>query len=691
MSKHFAAAAAAAGLFSLCVALPAQQIQIVSGADTPSIVAPKAGVSMDLAAIDKTADPCTDFYAYACGNWKKNNPIPADKTRYGRFDELGERNRYTVYTLLEQAANHPKNALQTKYGNYYAACMNQPLADQLGSKPLQPALARIAALKDKKAIAKLNGELEYADGAGFFYGFGSGQDQQDSTKVIPQLGQGGLSLPDRDYYLKDDARSKELRTKYVDHVQKMFVLLGDTPEQAATEAKSVMAIETALAQGSMARVDMRDPAKRYHIMTLAQLQDLTPDFTWNDYFTALHRPVSSLNVSSPGFLKALNTEIGAASIDDLKSYMRWQLANSSAGSLSQPFIDENFDFNGKILSGQKELAPLWRRCTQTTDAALGEAVGQDWVNTNFPPAAKQNMKLLVVDLEKALGQDIQGLDWMSAPTKVEAQKKLDAFRDKIGYPETWRDYAKLDVKRDDRFGNGRRTAVFNRNRNLDKIGMPVDEKEWGMTPPTVNAYYDPGMNDINFPAGILQPPFYDFKIDPAVNFGAIGVVIGHEMTHGFDDQGSKYDGQGNVKSWWTAEDRAKFNERTECEAKEFDGFEPVPGTHLNGHLTLGENTADNGGLHVSYAALHTELAKTPGAEAKKLDGYTQDQRYFLGYAQVWCENTRPEYAQVLAATDPHSPGQFRVNGEVQNFEKFGEAFGCKKGAPMYPENSCRVW
>lgn len=689
MIKQFAAALASGLLAVSCTS--AQQIQLVSGADQPTIKAPNAGISMDLSAIDKSASPCEDFYQYACGNWRKNNPIPADKVRYGRFDELSERNRYTVYTLLEQAANHPKNALQTKYGNYYAACMNQPLADQLGAKPLQPTLAKIQALTDKKQIAKLNGDLEYTEGVGFFYGFGAGQDQQDSSKVIPQLGQGGLSLPDRDYYLKDDARSKELRAKYVDHVQKMFVLLGDTPEQAQTEAAAVLKIETALAQGQMARVDMRDPAKRYHIMRLAQLQELTPDFDWNQYFAALHRPVTSLNVSSPGFLKALNAELDAASVDELKSYMRWHLLNRAGDSLSQPFIDEDFAFNGKTLNGQKEQAPLWRRCTAQTDAALGEAVGQDWVNANFPPAAKQNMQVLVRDLEAALGQDIQHLDWMSDATKQQAQVKLAAFRDKIGYPEVWRDYSTLTVKRDDRFGNARRTAIFMRNRNLDKIGKPVDEKEWGMTPPTVNAYYSPAMNDINFPAGILQPPFYDFKIDPAVNFGAIGVVIGHEMTHGFDDQGSKYDAKGNVKSWWTDEDRKKFEERTECEAKEFDAFEPTPGTHLNGHLTLGENTADNGGLHVAYAALHTELAKTPGAESKKIDGYTQDQRYFLGYAQVWCENTRPEAAQVRAKTDPHSPGQFRVNGEVQNFEKFGEAFGCKKGDPMYPVNSCRVW
>ncbi len=692
MKKHLAVAALAVGFSAFGQATSQTIVLPAPAGDAPAISAPRSGVSMDLSAIDKAADPCQDFYAYACGNWRKNNPIPADKTRYGRFDELTERNRYTVYTLLEKAANKPATPLQAKYGNFYAACMNQPLADQLGAKPLQPVLAEINRLADKKQMAALLGATEAKNGSGFFYSFGSGQDQQDSTQVIPQLRQAGLSLPDRDYYLGKDDRSATLRAKYVEHVTKMFALLGDTPEQAAAEAKAVMTMETALAEGSTPRVELRDPAKRYHIMTVVQLDALTPNYRWEDYFAALSLPVRSLNVATPGFFQVMNTQIDATPLPDLKSYLRWHALNAAAGALSQPFIDEDFDFNGKTLSGQKELAPLWRRCTQQTDAALGEAVGQDWVNANFPPAAKQNMQLLVNDLEVALGQDIQGLDWMSDTTKVEAAKKLAQFRNKIGYPELWRDYSTVEVKRDDRFGNAQRAGVFEDKRDLGKIGKPVDEKEWGMTPPTVNAYYSPGMNDINFPAGILQPPFYDFKIDPAVNFGAIGVVIGHEMTHGFDDQGSKYDGKGNVRSWWTAEDRAKFNERTECEAKEFDAFEPVPGTHLNGHLTLGENTADNGGLHVAYAALHAELGKQgAGAGAAKIDGYSQDQRYFLGYAQVWCENTRPETSQVRAKTDPHSPGRFRVNGEVQNFEKFGEAFGCKKGDAMYPVNSCRVW
>jgi putative endopeptidase len=688
-----ALAATAVLAFVAPAAMTAQQMSLVlEDGQGPSITVPKAATSMDLTAMDTSADPCTDFYAYACGNWRKNNPIPADKTRWGRFDELADHNLYTIYAVLQQAADKPTTALQTKYGSYFAACMNNDLANTLGAKPIQPALDKIAAWKDKAALAKLLGALEDQHGIGLFYGFGSEQDQKDSTKQIPAVAQGGLSLPDRDYYLQKDERMTAIREKYVAHMVKMFTLLGDTPEQAAAEAQAVLRIETALAEGSLPRVELRDPANVYHMQTVAELQGSTPAFHWADYFGGIRTPVKTLNVATPGYFKAMNAEINSASITDLKSYMRWQVLHGTAGNLSKTFDDENFAFFGQTLSGQKEQAPRWKRCTQATDRALGEAVGQDWVAKNFTPAAKANMKDLVHLLEAALGEDIDQLDWMSATTKVEAQKKLKAFRDKIGYPDTWRDYSSIAVKRDDRVGNAQNVAIFNDRRDLAKIGKPVDEKEWGMTPPTVNAYYDPPNNDINFPAGILQPPFYDFKIDPAVNFGGIGVVIGHEMTHGFDDEGSQYDPQGNVRVWWTAADKTEFDKRTKCVADEYSNFEVAPGQKLNGKLTLGENTADNGGLQVAYVALHKELAKQGGdAATKKIDGLTPDQRFFLGFGQLWCENTREETARVRAKTDPHASGMWRVNGSVQNSSKFAEAFSCKQGQPMAPANACRVW
>jgi len=670
----------------------AQTIVLDNNAISAPTSAPKAPISLDLSGIDKTVDPCTDFYAYACGNWRKNNPIPADKVRYGQFDALNEHNNYLLYQDLRTAADHPTTPLQTKYGNYFAACMDTAQHDKLGTQPILPTLAKIDHWNNKATLATLLGTLEDKDGVNPLFNFGSEQDQKDSTKQIGRIFQGGLSLPDRDYYLQQDDRMKTIRARYVEHMTKMFVLLGDTPEKAAAEAKSVMTIETALAEGSTPRVDLRDPANVYHITSRAELQALTPGFKWSEYFGALHRDqLTSVNVATPNFFKTMNQEVESASVGDLKSYLRWHVVHEFAGALSTPFDQENFNFFSATLGGQKEQAPRWKRCTSGTDRALGEAVGQDWVAKNFPPAAKDNMEKLVHALEDALDQDIKGLDWMSDATKVEAKKKLDAFRDKIGYPEKWRDYSKLDVKRDDYVHNLQQSAIFNVRRDLDKIGQPVDEKEWGMTPPTVNAYYDPSNNDINFPAGILQPPFYDFKIDPAVNFGAIGVVIGHEMTHGFDDEGSQFDPKGNVRMWWTPEDKAKFDERTACEVKEYGAFEPVPGAMLNGKLTLGENTADNGGLHIAYAALMDTLAKENLSATATIDGYTPAQRYFLGFAQVWCENTREETARMRAKTDPHSPGRFRVNGTVVNFDKFGEAFNCKKGQPMMPVDSCRVW
>jgi putative endopeptidase len=655
--------------------------------------------SLDLTAIDKTVDPCADFYQYACGNWVKDNPIPADQVRWARsFSLLRERNNYLLWTELDAAARNPKTALERQFGDYFAACMNTKELNKAGIKPLEPVFRQIDELKDAHQLGTLMGELAAEGNTAPLFRFGVQQDDKDSSKQIAGIGQSGLSLPDREYYLSDSKRFTAIRKQYVEHVTKMFTLAGESQGEAAKDAAAVMTIETALAKASTSRTELREAENRYHIYTLADFEKLTPDFDFALYFKDVKvRPFESLNVSTPNFFKDLNGLIAGEPVEAWRAYFRWHVLHANAPNLSQPFIDENFEFFVKTLTGQKEPTPRWKQCSSMTDRALGEAVGQDWVKQNFPPAAKASMDQLVAALEKAMGEDIQTLPWMSDATKKAAEEKLAMIRNKIGYPDKWRDYSSLKVKRDDLLGNLRREAVFSRDYNLNKLGKPVDEKEWGMTPPTVNASYQESMNDINFPAGILQPPFFDFKIDPAVNFGGIGVVIGHEMTHGFDDQGSKYDGNGNMREWQTPEDRKAFVERTDCEVKEYDGFEAapahedVPAQHLNGRLTLGENTADNGGLRIAYQALLDTLAAEGKSIDEKIDGYTETQRYFLGFAQVWCENHTDQSARQSALIDSHSPGEWRVNGTVQNFEEFGKAFGCKLGQPMYPTNSCRVW
>lgn len=663
--------------------------------------APKAVPSLDLSAIDKNVDPCTDFYEYSCGNWRKQNPIPSDQVRWARsFSLLSERNRYLLYQQLEEAAkpSAKRSKLEAQYGDYYAACMNTSLVEQKGITPIQPTLNRIAALAEKKQIAFLLGDLQSQGSQVGIFRFGVQQDEKDSTRQIAGTGQGGLTLPDRDYYIEKNPRFEAIRKQYIEHMTKMFVLAGDAQDKAAAEAEAVLKIETALAVGSTSRVELRNPEARYHILGVDELQKLSPSFSWQDYLKSVKiGKFETLNVSTPNFFKALNTELDSESLDAWKSYLRWRVLTEAAPYLSSKFDAENFNFTGKILGGQKEQAPRWKRCTILTDNALGEAVGQDWVKKNFPPAAKASMDKLVAALEKSLGEDIKTLPWMSDETKKAAEEKLKLFRNKIGYPEKWRDYSSLTVKADDFLGNLQRSSTFHRNYNLAKLGKPVDEKEWSMTPPTVNAYYSPSMNDINFPAGILQPPFFEVTADPAVNFGGIGVVIGHEMTHGFDDQGSKFDGHGNLREWQTDADRKAFVSRTDCEVEEYSSFDAAPATEtlpaqkVNGKLTLGENTADNGGIRVAYMALLDTLAEQGKKISDSIDGYTEAQRFFLSFGQIWCENRTDQSARQSALTDPHSPGHWRVNGTVQNFEEFGKAFGCKKGQPMYPEKSCRVW
>jgi putative endopeptidase len=686
-------------LLVLSAAAACAQAPAPAQPDTAPPSAPPANKSFDVSAMDQTADPCTDFYQYACGNWIKSNPVPSDQVIWARsFSLLRERNRYLLWQELDAAAKNPQTPLQKQFGDFYAACMDTATVDQLGLAPIQSSWAEIARLKRSKGLPALLSKLEDQGTPDGFFNFYVAQDEKDSSKQIAQLSQGGLSLPDRDYYIVDNPHFAAIRDQYIAHMKKMFTLVGDSPDQAAKEAAAVMEIETAMAKASISRTDMRDPEKRYHIYTRAELAQLAPDFDWNIYIrgTGIGH-FDTLNVATPDYFKALNGLLGSESLDAWKSYLRWHVLHEEADLLPKAFFDENFAFFGHTLGGQQVPQARWKQCSSMTDNALGEAVGQDWVKQNFPPAAKDSMDKLVAELEKALGQDIQQLPWMSDDTKKAAEQKLAMIRNKIGYPEKWRDYSSVKVSRTELIENSHHSAVFERDFNYGKLGKPPDEKEWGMTPPTVNAYYNAPFNDINFPAGILQPPFFDFKIDPAVNFGGIGVVIGHEMTHGFDDEGSKYDGNGNLREWQTPEDRKAFTERTECEAKEYDGFlaapaqGDAPAQYLNGHLTLGENTADNGGLRIAYAALLDTLAQEGKSIDDKIDGFTEAQRYFIGFAQVWCQNVQDAAARRYAIVDPHSPGRWRVNGTVQNFDEFGKAFGCQKGQPMYPVNSCRVW
>jgi len=652
---------------------------------------PRPMHSFDLSSLDKTADPCANFYQYACGNWRKNNPIPPDQASWSSFAILDQRDQYLLYKQLEAAADDPKTPLQHQYGGYFAACMDTPAIDGRGAKPVTPSLDAIAALKDKTGIAELIGDTRYDVGG--FVGFSDEPDQKDATHYIAAVDQSGLTLPDRDYYLSTDAHMVEVRAKYHDYIVTLMKLAGDSPDAAEKTATDVMEIETALAKASMPREEMRDPDNVYHPMPVAELTALTPAFRWPAFFTATQAPAfARVNVAQPEFFKAMNTLIETEPLPALQNYLRFQTVDGAATRLSKPFDEAHFDFHGKVLNGQAEEEARWKRCTARTDGALGEAVGQDWVKQNFPPEARQSMETLVSNLKDSLREDIAGLPWMSDPTKKEAEAKLSQFRQKIGYPDKWRDYSGIKVEPANWFGDAHRAAVFNNTYAIDHIGKPVDESEWGMTPPTVNAYYNGSMNDINFPAGILQPPFYQLGMDPAVNYGSIGMVIGHEMTHGFDDEGSRFDGRGNKRNWFTPEDRARFDAKTDCEVKEYGSFEPIAGQKLNGKLTLGENTADNGGIRIAYQAFHKVLASEPEAQrTKKLDGYTPDQRFFIAFAQVWCENTAPDYQRMAIKVDPHSPGEFRTNGVVENFDHFGKAFGCKVGQSMMPENTCHVW
>ena len=644
---------------------------------------------LDTAAMNKSVDPCVNFYQYACGNWIASNPIPADRSRWGRFAELSDRNEKVLLDLIQGAAAKKDNRseIDQKIGDAYTACMDTEAIERNGLKPIQPQLARIAAIKTAtNALIELT-RLQ-AEGVPVVFNFGARPDAKDSTKTIANLSQGGLSLPDRSFYLNDDAKSVETRRRFVEHMTKMFQLAGDSQDAAAEKAKLTLDFETLLAKNSLDRVAMRDPNKTYNIFTKKELEALTPNFEWNGYFRLMKTPsFETLNVSQPDFIKSVAAELPNISMDTWKAYFEYHLLRADAEELPAAFEKESFDFWQRYLTGAREERPRQFRCVRVVDRELGDLLGQKYISAVFGADAKAQITQLVSALEKALGQDIQSLDWMSPETKKAAIAKLNAITNNVGYPRKWRDYSKVAISRDDFAGNSMRVAEFRTAENIAKIGKPTDKSEWTMSTPTVNAFYSPQNNSINFPAGILQTPFFDPRRDLAINYGAVGAVIGHEMTHGFDDQGRKFDGDGNLRDWWTAADGAEFEKRAACVANEYSGFTAVDDVHVNGRLTLGENTADNGGLRVAYMALEDTLQ----GKKEDMDGFTPEQRFFLGFAQVWCENSAPQAARNQALTDPHSPGRYRVNGTLQNMPEFQQTFSCKAGQPMVSENACRVW
>jgi putative endopeptidase len=666
---------------------------LCSAQTSPDSSVPREIPAFDINAIDKSIDPCVDFYQYACGTWMKNNLIPPDKSRWGRFDELAERNLYILRDILTAAQAPGKHsAAETMVGTYYASCMDESAIEKKGIVPLTPALERIDGIKtNADLISQI--AIMHRNATPALFAFYPQPDMHDSTATIAYLDQGGITLPDRDYYLKDDPKSVETRQKYVEHVQKMFELAGYKPGVAAASAKTVLAVETGLAQASMDRTLRRDPKTRDHKMTVEEITAAAPNFDLAVYFAGNGSPkFTALNVGNPDFFKQVNEQLSAVPLDDWKVYLRWKIISDYAPTLTNAFVEEDFNFNGKSMSGQQEMEPRWKRCVKSTDGALGMALGQLYVDRTFGADGKARTLKMVQGIESAMRQDIGQLTWMSDATKKKAYEKLNTIVNNIGYPDKWRDYSIVVIKADDYAGNALRGGAFEVSRQYKKINQPTDRKDWNMTPPTVNAYYRPPMNDINFPAGILQPPFYGKLMDDAVNYGGIGVVIGHELTHGFDDQGRKYDAEGNFRDWWTAEDGAEFEKRVDCTAKEYSSFVSVKDdkgeVKLNGKLTLGENTADNGGLKLAYMALTEIIGNT---EIKPIDGYIPAQRFFLAYGQIWCQNVTDQEARKRVLTDPHSPGRWRVNGAVQNSAAFRMAFGCSAGQPMVAENACRVW
>jgi len=646
--------------------------------------------SLDVTSLDKSVDPCADFYKFSCGGWEKNNPIPADQASWSVYAKLANENQQFLWGILaDDAKAQNRTPVQQKVGDYFGACMNTSAIDTLGDKPIQAELAAIDALKTRAEVANALARLHHEYPGGFFFNSGTGQDAIDSSLMIVEVGAGGLGLPDRDYYTKTDEKSVKLRNQYIAYVQQILVLASESADQAKSDAEATLKIETALAKASLTRVQRRDPHATYHMETIEELSKQTPSIDWPVYFKVEGvAGITKLNVSQPEFMKALESELTTEDVAALRGYLRFHLLTAAAPYLAHPFEQASFDFFSKTLRGVPAMPPRWKICTRMVDRNLGEALGQEFVHRTFSADTKAKTQLMTDQIETAMQHEIENLDWMSPATKAEALRKLHAIRNKIGYPEKWRDYSSLEVEPDDYFGNALRAYHFEDTRRWNKLGKPVDRDEWGMTPPTVNAYFSPQMNDINFPAGVLQPPLYDTKEDDAPNYGNTGATIGHELTHAFDDEGRQFDSKGNLRDWWTPEDAKGFEDRINCDRDQYAGYVIVDDIHINSKLTSGEDVADLGGTLLAYIAWKKQ---TEGQTLTSADGFTPDQRFFVGMAQWACENERVENLRVSAITNPHSPGFARINGVVSNMPEFQKAFNCKAGQPMVHTPSCRVW
>jgi putative endopeptidase len=677
-------------LTALAIGCGSSRTAAPTAAVAPAYFAPHG---FDLTAMDPSVKACDDFYRFAVGKWRETHPLPAQYSRFGRFEELAERNREVLHTILEEDAaktNAVPGSAEQKVGDYYAACMNEPAIEAAGVTPIQPELDRITSVTDRSSLLS---ELNHLHTAGYapLFRVGGTNDQKNSKMIIASLGTGALGLPDRDYYLRDDNRFKTIRDQYVDHVTKMLALSGENSAQANSDAKRILELETKLAAAQLSRVEQRIPENTYHPTAVTELASMAPAVDWPTYLTNLGINTTSLNVSQPKYIQTVSQLLNDVPLEDWKALLRWQVVDNAAPYLSSAFVNEDFNFGGRTLSGTKEQQERWKRCVRAADASIGQLLGQEYVRRNFTPEAKAKMSALIDNLVGALREDIPTLSWMGPETKAAALTKLNAFQRRIGYPDKWRDYSALTVSRASYAANAQAARAWAYHHNIERIGHPDDPNEWGgFTPPTVNASYSPPQNNITFPAGILQPPFFDPNADDAYNYGGIGTVIGHEMTHGFDDQGAKYDAQGNLRNWFTPEDLKNFQARTDCVASEYSEFNVAQGININGKLVNGESVADLGGATIALRAYEKSLE---GKERKTIDGFSPEQRFFLGFAQVWGENMSPQEATRRALTDPHAQGPFRVNGTVQNMPEFWKAFNCMEGEGMVRDAAkrCAIW